>query len=47
MNDMYQFILNMWVFRKVTEQQVRSYAQKGFITQQEADEILATPQEVK
>lgn len=43
---MYQFILNMWVFRRVTEGQVRSYAQKGFITAQEADQILATPQEV-
>lgn len=44
---MFAFIKNMWVFKKVTEQQVRSYAQKGFITQQEADQILATPQEVK
>jgi hypothetical protein len=34
----------MWVFGKVTEQQVRNYVQKGFITQQEADQILATPQ---
>lgn len=41
---MYQFILNMWVFRKVSEEQVRSYATKGFITQAEAEQILATPQ---
>lgn len=43
---MYQFILNMWVFGKVTEAQVTSYGQKGFITEQEAAQILATPQEV-
>jgi hypothetical protein len=42
--SMYQFIRNMWTLGKITEQQVRSYAQKGFITQQEADQILATPQ---
>jgi hypothetical protein len=35
--NMYQFILNMWVFGRITEQQVRNYAQKGFITQQETD----------
>lgn len=40
---MYEFILNMYVFGKITETQVNSYAQKGFITQQEADQILATP----
>ena len=43
---MYQFILNMWVFRRVTEEQVNSYVGKGFITQDEANQILATPQAV-
>lgn len=42
---MYNFILGMWQAGRVTEEQVRSYAQKGFITQEEADQILATPQE--
>jgi hypothetical protein len=42
---MYQFILNCWVFHKITESQVTSYASKGFITEQEAQQILATPQE--
>jgi hypothetical protein len=46
MENMYQFVLNMWVFGKVTESQVTSYASKGFITQQEAQQILATPQAV-
>jgi hypothetical protein len=43
---MYAFILNMWVFGKISESQVNSYATKGFITQEEANQILATPQEV-
>lgn len=42
---MYQFILNCWVYGKVNETQVNSYAQKGFISQKEAEQILATPQE--
>lgn len=41
---MYGFILNMWVSRKITETQVQSYVTKGFITQEEANMILATPQ---
>lgn len=42
---MYQFILNMWIWRRVTEENIRSYTTKGFITDQEATQILATPQE--
>ncbi|WP_176215139.1 hypothetical protein [Cytobacillus gottheilii] len=42
---MYQFILNMWVFRKVSEQQVTNYGNKGLITPKEAQQILATPQQ--
>jgi hypothetical protein len=42
---MYQFILNMWVFGKITEAQVTSYATKGFISELEASQILATPRE--
>lgn len=44
---MYQFLLNMWVFGKVSEQQVNSYSIKGFITETEAQQILATPKEAK
>ena len=40
---MYQFILNMWIMGKVDEAKVQSYVPR-FITQQEADMILATPQ---
>lgn len=42
---MYQFILNMWVFGKVTEEKINTYVQKGFITQEEANQILATPRQ--
>lgn len=41
---MYAFILNCWVMRKIDEAKVLSYVVKGYITQAEADIILATPQ---
>lgn len=40
---MYGFILNMWIMRKIDENKVRNYVPK-FITQDECDMILATPQ---
>jgi hypothetical protein len=40
---MYGFILNMWVMNKINEAKVQSYVPK-YITQAEADAILATPQ---
>lgn len=41
---MYGFILNMWIMHKITEVKVAEYVTKGYITQPEADIILATPQ---
>lgn len=41
---MYNFILNMWVMRKIDETKVQSYVVKEYITQEEANIILATPQ---
>jgi hypothetical protein len=41
---MYNFILNMWVMKRITEEQVQAYVVKGFITQEQANMILATPQ---
>ena len=41
---MYQFILNMWILGKINEAKVQSYVTKSYITQEEADMILATPQ---
>ena len=40
---MYGFILNMWVMRRITAQKVQSYV-PTYISQAEADMILATPQ---
>lgn len=40
---MYNFILNMWVMRKIDEAKVQSYVGR-YITQEEADMILATAQ---
>lgn len=45
MMAMYKFLLDMWVSGRVTKEQIRSYADFGFITQEQADEILATPQD--
>jgi hypothetical protein len=41
---MYNFILNMWIMKKIDEAKVQSYVTKGYITQEEANIILATPQ---
>lgn len=40
---MYEFILNMWIMGKVNEAKVMSYCPL-FITEDERDMILATPQ---
>jgi len=41
---MYEFIKNMWVMRKYTAEQVNLCVFKGYITQVQADEILAMEQ---
>jgi len=41
---MYKFIYNMWVMKRTTAEQVQDFVDKGFISQEEADTILATPQ---
>lgn len=41
----YAFILNMWVMGKITEEKVRRYV-PTYISQDEADMILATPQNI-
>lgn len=42
--NMYQFLLNMWVMRRITEEQLYQLVQKGWITQQEYEMIVSTPQ---
>ena len=41
---MYNFILNMWVTKRIDAVKVQSYVTKAYITQIEADMIIATPQ---
>lgn len=44
MSDMYGFLLNMWIMRKVTEEELIVQVNRGRITQEELEMILATPQ---
>jgi len=41
---MYQFLLNMWVMRRIDEAYLQGQVTKGRITQQEYEMIIATPQ---
>ncbi|GEA17728.1 hypothetical protein E306M_09310 [Moorella sp. E306M] len=41
---MYTFLLNMWIMRKITVDQVQNAVTKGFITQEQAEAILSTSQ---
>ena len=41
---MYNFILNMWVMKRIDQAKVQSYVTKEYISQEEANMILATPQ---
>jgi len=40
---MYQFLLNLWVMNRISEANIQNAVTKGFITQEEANAILATP----
>ena len=40
----YNFILNCWKLEKITEADVEGFAAKGYITEAQAQEILAVPQ---
>lgn len=41
---MYNFILNQWIMKKYTETNIQNCVTKGYITQEQANTILATPQ---
>lgn len=41
---MYQFLLNMWIMRRVDEVYLQARVEKGQITQEEYEMIIATPQ---
>ena len=44
MNDMYAFLLNMWIMKKIDEAYLTEQVTKGRITEEEKAMILATPQ---
>jgi len=44
MKCMYQFLLNMWIMRRVDESYLQGQVLKGRITQDEYNMIVATPQ---
>jgi hypothetical protein len=41
---MYDFLKNMWIMRRVTEVNLSNAVTKGYITAEQKDTILATPQ---
>ena len=41
---MYDFILNQWVMKKFTQTNIANCVTKGYITQDQANTILATQQ---
>lgn len=40
---MFKFLLIQWVESKINEQQIYNAKDKGYISQEQVDEILATP----
>lgn len=44
MSGGYNFVKNQWIMRKYTTTTVANCVTKGYITQEEADIILAMPQ---
>lgn len=41
---MYQFLLNMWIMKKIDETYLQGQIAKGRITQEQYEMIIATPQ---
>lgn len=41
---MYNFLLNMWIMKRIDEAYLTTMVTKGRITEQEKQMILATPQ---
>lgn len=41
---MYNFLLNMWIMKRINEEYLQKRVSKGQITQDEYEMIIATPQ---
>ncbi len=44
---MYQFLLNMWILRKIDEIYLTRMVEKRYLTEEEKSMILVTPQILK
>lgn len=44
MSDMYGFLLNMWVMKRIDKVYLDRMVEKGYITATEEEMIMATPQ---
>lgn len=44
---MYRFIFNCWRMNKITEEDVKSFVSKGFISELQATDILSSPKEAQ
>jgi hypothetical protein len=44
---MYQFLLNMWILRKIDEVYLTRMVEKRYLTEEEKSMILVTPQILK
>ena len=44
MSLVYQFLLNMWIMRRIDEEYLKGQVARGHITQEEYEMIIATPQ---
>jgi hypothetical protein len=43
---MYNLLLNLWIMNRISETNIQNAVTKGYITQEQADTILATPKAV-
>lgn len=42
----YDFLLNQWILGNLTQSQVQNAVTKGFLSQEQANSIIATPKSV-
>lgn len=41
---MYDFLLNMWIMRRINDVNLGNAVNKGYITEEQKNNIMATPQ---
>jgi hypothetical protein len=43
---LYNYFLMSWRYGRITQEQLQTAVQKGYITQEEYEQIIATPQDM-